>query len=112
MTKSKIYSRNETPFVRDAYRVPDDLNPSMIQSIILAKKSNMIVIIWKESGKLFGLRDTYAKLTKEIMKLKSKIMKRPNPQDRFELWEAQNGHGVYDYDMELKIKKIRGIKND
>ncbi len=111
MIRSETYSKKETPSVREAYSLPDRLDPEMIQSIIMAKKHDYIVIIWKEFGTLFGVRDTYRKLYKDIMKLKSKIMKRPNPQNRFELWEAQNEHGVYDYDMERKIKQMRRIND-
>lgn len=89
--------------------VPNDLFLHEIKSIYMPKIHGYITIIWEREGLFFACKNDYNKLIPTISRLKQKILKRPNPQHRIELWECVNKYGVFDRDVEKKLMKIRGI---
>jgi hypothetical protein len=95
--------------IHPAPAVPHDLKTSEIISVKIVKVQKYISIVWKRDGLMFGLKDDYNKLIATISRLKQQILQRPNINHRFEFWECVNEHGVYDWDVEQKLKTIRGI---
>lgn len=89
--------------------IPADLRLNEVVGVSIYKLQGFIAVFWKRDGLLFCHKNDYNKLIATVSRLKQQILKRPNKNHRIELWECVNEHGVYDWDVEKKLMKIRGI---
>lgn len=113
MKKSKTFGKSETLFANLGITImnilPHNLHVNQIDTVVLDKVNDCIKILWKEQGNIYAFEGTYKKVMPRIMQFKQQIIKRPRKEDRIELWECQNQYGVYDWDVEQKIRKMRRI---
>lgn len=91
--------------------IPKDLHINQVISVRIFKRAKIISICWRQGNLLFGSKKSYNDLIPAISRLKQQILRRPQVNDRIELWECQNEHGVYDWDIEQKLKKVRRIND-
>lgn len=87
-------------------KVPRDLKPEQVHKV--SKLGNrQIQFAWFDDKKLRVGNMTEIKGTRMIINLKKQICERKNPHERVEMWECENEHGVYDYDLEKFLLKAR-----
>lgn len=114
MNESKKYGKCETVLndfkITEVYVLPAKLDVNKVTHVRMDKINNKIMIGWTDKGKDFFIKGTYRDYIPAILMLKQQIVTRENPEERLEMWECVNDHGVYDLDIENKLKKMRRIK--